>query len=435
MATDQNVHDEEGQTIGFCNYFDRGQPERLTVREVAMIRRMNEITDETGWHLKIFDDEHLQRWRSECDPMMNVHAWSWIITELRAKAREHDDSHPVLAFDVGYRVCKSDDVFDDSIAQNLRDYAYRTNGRRLQADDLVTHSLNPWLNPFIYDYTDILTHGEVVDLLDPMSSTGKGSPLLSPILDGASRSAYDGYSALSQLLPFEITFGQVSDERVRIVSYINDGDKILGSECYKAMEDIIAKAIQAWNLVLVRRTGPPDHAEGRERTPLRIRTYGFTTVPHWPLFATRLPFITGPEDSRWKEALDWTQAYVEQPDHPSRNPDLYCDWREEFEDLSDCHSGVDLLRSMSIKWKGMQHIEHPNPGVSFTYYDWLAGRTGKAIHSKTKYWHEEEAGPDDDDHEYYDVDLRSGGSPDHCSCNKYRPRLFESKVRRDRLAS
>ncbi|KAG8629751.1 hypothetical protein KVT40_001370 [Elsinoe batatas] len=275
----------------------RGQPERLTVREVAMTRNMNEITDETGWHLKIFDDQHLQRWRSECDPMINNYAWSWIITELQAKAREHDNSHSVLAFDVGHRVCKSDVIFDDSIVQSLRDYVCKTHGRRLSADDLVTHLLNPWSNPLIYGHTDVLSHCELVDLSDPMSSIARGSPIVSPTFNGTSRPAYDGYSALSQLLPFEVTFGEAPDQRVKIVSYINNGDDVLKSEGYTAMEHIIGNAVQAWNLVLLRRIGQPDRAKNCRSSQVQKTT----TLTSWSSVLSLL--TSSPSPSRNKIAL------------------------------------------------------------------------------------------------------------------------------------
>ncbi|KAF5015691.1 hypothetical protein F66182_12884, partial [Fusarium sp. NRRL 66182] len=61
----------------------------VTAREQAMVDLINKVTDKPGWHLKIFKDEFVDKWRDKAfktSSLMSEKAWSWCLSELRDKA-------------------------------------------------------------------------------------------------------------------------------------------------------------------------------------------------------------------------------------------------------------------------------------------------------------------------------------------------------------
>ena len=59
--------------------FDWAIENRVTARELAMLRVMNSITDRPGWETKIFDDEIAALWKAEAiasEELMSWRAWA-----------------------------------------------------------------------------------------------------------------------------------------------------------------------------------------------------------------------------------------------------------------------------------------------------------------------------------------------------------------------
>ncbi|MBE3043521.1 DUF4246 family protein, partial [Candidatus Bathyarchaeota archaeon] len=90
--------------------FDWALENRVTARELAMLRAMNSITDRPNWETEVFDDEVAASWGVEAAAkyrLMSPKAWAWCLVELRDKAREFALTGRVVAYDVGPSISKS----------------------------------------------------------------------------------------------------------------------------------------------------------------------------------------------------------------------------------------------------------------------------------------------------------------------------------------
>jgi len=78
---------------GFRHGITDFSADRLTMREVAMLRFMDAVTDKPDWNRKVFDDKINSKWREEAkgDRMMSENTFEWCITELREKAQEFEE--------------------------------------------------------------------------------------------------------------------------------------------------------------------------------------------------------------------------------------------------------------------------------------------------------------------------------------------------------
>lgn len=375
---------------------------------MAMIRAMNRITEEPDWQQHVFNEDFMRMQRSRCEALISDQTWQWCIAELQDKASIFEKTGLILAVDAGYRVCKS----PDRLAEELRT-AMIEGVRALRDMSPVTSEavateaqniIDPSLYPFIYERTPVLPEGEVVSFEHPCASCGKGHAISAPILDRIAASDHGSYhhsdqnawSKRFQWLPCEVQFTEDHGTAVRITSYINNLNPKHHADLYKTIETLIAESINAFNQVLVR--------ERQLSRPPRIRTYGYDYEPNPPAFAASLDKVTGEMDDRFQEAFAMTRRYLDIPD--DRSIDSDDSLTPEMEDISGCTTGSQLKVRVIRKWKRLRCAAHPEPGISFTYEDWQAGRTSKAIVEKRDYWGNGKVLTPDPDHEYHELKLQ-----------------------------
>ncbi|KAJ5934160.1 hypothetical protein N7466_003707 [Penicillium verhagenii] len=283
----------------------------VTARELAMTATMNNITDQPGWHVDVFNDQVVAQWRKEAvetSSLLSDKAWSWCLKELRDKAVYLRENQHIRVLEAGSCVCKSDTTTSHSLSTLFRSTTAplieqqqqeQENGDR-QSDQVVT-LVDPSLFPLVYGRTLVLSHGGQVDLQDVLRSykdttiapqhfdkrqdsaeleerdinkyghiPGRG---ISPI---HSCSEVYRWSSNYQCLPCEVEFLKDSGTEVQITSYINnlhpDHRKL-----YNAIEKLISMAIKPWNECLVQgRHGWDDENNLGQMgpVPLRIITFG-----------------------------------------------------------------------------------------------------------------------------------------------------------------
>lgn len=383
-----------------------------------MIKTMNRITDEPAWSQNIFDAQHLERWRQECEPLISAQSWEWCIQELRDKAYDMERSGIVLALDTGYRVCKTSSGVTESTRCDLVTQSLPLHERSRQSyglsSDQTRYIVDPSLYPFIYNHTGSLLRGGTVGMQQDLFSYANIESFPEPYIKNMrSSEAFDGVVSYShshgdvwskrfQWLPCEVEFTEDHGTQVSIKSYINNLEPDRHHALYKTIEKLISASIQPWNLVLVEQKYP--------RTPPRIRTYGYEFEPVYPEFALELDDDLDPTDPEFKKAYELTQEFLNEPepdDDDGEFEESDSSFEAEMYDMSDVLTGDQLKFRVGWKWRRMKRVAHPEPGISFTYHDWLVGKTGRAIVEKKRYWDDDmEDLPPDEDHVYRDFRIQ-----------------------------
>lgn len=110
--------------------FDWALENRVTARELAMLRVMNSITDKPGWETKIFDDEIVASWRagvvgSADEWLISPKAWNWCLRELRDEASGYARDGRVVVYAVGARISKSQPEIGRGAEDHSSEYSFQ----------------------------------------------------------------------------------------------------------------------------------------------------------------------------------------------------------------------------------------------------------------------------------------------------------------------
>ena len=400
------------------------QDPRLTVRELAMLGLMSRIMDQPDWSTTVFQEDVVTGWKAkakeEGKPMISDSVYDWCIAELRDKAAAYKKTGYVLALDSGSRVGQADGLVPGRLRHQLSSAAERLSPSAA-SDEYEKQLVDPMLYPLVYGRSAVLVDGGVVDLDDIFASCGKGTVAPEPTWKGEEsrdvlrvlkgdrrnldsdrvnasevRTAHT-WSRRFQRLPCEFQFrGGEGSPTGEITSYINGLHPSHYKDLYGCISSIISLAVPIWNDVLI--------LNGRDRSPVRIRTYGAEkrALPDW------MSSNIDAAGEEWRVEFpgleEKVKAYLALPDlGVPPNPEKY--WTVEDWDVGeDWESRMFLWDALCTKHKRLGRYLHPEPGVSFNYKDWKAGRTAKAKIPK-------EANGNfrpgvDKDHEYYTVSLQ-----------------------------
>jgi hypothetical protein len=423
----------------------------LTAKELAMLDLINTITERPNWHVRIFQQEEIARWREDAlssSSLINGPTWSWCLKELQDKAREFEKRGHMLVFNTGSGVCKSDTAISATTQAQIRDavdFLTKDVAERIQHHNArkspVLNLVDPSLFPLVYGRTKVLTGGQPCGMDQGFWSSrlqdGQIAPERPPF---AQEGAWEHlrldciWSTRFQWLPCEVEFnGPPESIDVRITSYINNLHPT-NRNMYSAIEAVLASSIKQWNEILIRakwteRPGHRTSCEPQPREPIRIRTYGVDWKMKFPEWAKKLPEQSKEDQlsaEQYDEMCAQVEEYLRQPEsedkvhwclvHTQKIPE---DWKTRW----------GLQRTALTKYARMFFFEHSDPGTAYSYEDWKSGRTGEAIIGpadqehwgrtfetgqfllshpwlKPHRWAFEPKGQKDDDHRFYTVALQ-----------------------------
>jgi hypothetical protein len=342
--------------------------QRMTAREMEMLRAINHITDQPGWHVAVMDDEDVERLRPHpfAAPLLSDAAWAWCIEELRDKAVRFRADRFTSVFDSGCCVVKSDVLVtrqilglfqahlqpliderraqsameDEQMAEADNSEDEKSEEEEEDDDDGEDHTgttvrlIDPGMYPLVYGKTRVLSEGGQVSRSSACEMIGKGEPAptqpwvnrpsveelwkKAPAVDSGWMDPIDSkpylYSHRAQWLPCEVSFRaeEASSTRVQITSYINNLHPVSHRHLYSAIEQAISKSIKPWNEVLVRREA--------YQKPLRIRTYGVEWQPAFPEWVWDLPAL---EEQRRVISTGWKSSEIVSLTAADLRPDLF----------------------------------------------------------------------------------------------------------------
>ncbi|KAH8812737.1 hypothetical protein F5884DRAFT_315906 [Xylogone sp. PMI_703] len=213
-----------------------------------MIRIMDTITDKPNWHIKVFDEEIVQRWTNEAlGPIFTKAMMDWVLAELQYKVKLFNETGIVISYNNG-GVVKSDTAVPEEIRGALKkavrpledtpekDYHPGSNEKVL---DLV----HPSLFPLVYGRTKFLTDG-VIGLDNFLARVGHGEVLHKE----DEESEPSPYSVKFQWLPCDVMLD--AENGCKINSYINNLHPVKHKELYELIKIVIDCAIPLWEYTL-----------------------------------------------------------------------------------------------------------------------------------------------------------------------------------------
>ncbi|KAI9722671.1 MAG: hypothetical protein M1812_001602 [Candelaria pacifica] len=238
----------------------------ITLREITMMRFIEQITDKPSWNTKVFDEAITGRWKEEALATEGMDISEQMVdscmAELKLKAKIFEATGGVSVIDGD--VCKSDNL----VSEDLR-VALETACKPLEdtpdiqkdwhpgSDNKVLDLVHPSLFPLVYGRSKALRKSTVsIDAC--VSRSGDGRTVSAPPKDETENYIVrykeleipNAWSSKYQWLPCDIEFGPEGEERVKLRSYINNLHPKDFSGLYDLIGQIISNAIPLWNLSL-----------------------------------------------------------------------------------------------------------------------------------------------------------------------------------------
>ncbi|KAL3472540.1 hypothetical protein BJX99DRAFT_214159 [Aspergillus californicus] len=246
-----NALDERDIQNGSCGHI-------YTIRELLMMRIMDEITDKPGWEKKVFNEEITTKWRKEiAESGQDVSELmiEYLLKELQWKAERYEQTGIVTAYDPG--VVKSDLAIPPALQHQLRDAVRPLEEVPEEAKDYhprsekrVVDLVHPSLFPLVYGRSKILPDS-LISVDDCFLRVGQGQVTeLQPETQGPYHREGDSnpYSRRFQWLPCNVAFN--ANGECKIASYINNLHPMEHREMYSVLEQILTRTIPLWNISL-----------------------------------------------------------------------------------------------------------------------------------------------------------------------------------------
>ncbi|GLI81293.1 hypothetical protein PoHVEF18_009669 [Penicillium ochrochloron] len=373
-------------------------PSPMTAREIEMLRLMNDLTDHPLWDRLVFDESTLQTWQKEAMarfPLISLKAWDWCVAELRDKVHQFQETGLVMVLNASSGVCKSDSSIPQTLTTEIQRIVTRAMEERVDeiewqpnTDQQVWSLLDPSLYPLITQRTRVLIEGGTVPLEQTLDAYGQGQVARPPERAQATSADANQFSETYQWLPCELTFcGPSGSTDVRITSYVNNLHPCRDLPFYKVLENVLSRAIDPWNQVLVRFSNlslQDSSALYDGRTPMRIRTFGVEWDNRYPQWAEDLPTTLEVDRSAYKyqQALALVKEYLTLPEYGLK----VNWWFNKTRDLpTDWETTLPLREVVNIKYSRMFQFRHSEPGTAYSFDDWKAGRTAKTIVHRENY--------------------------------------------------
>ncbi|KAJ5390862.1 uncharacterized protein N7496_001930 [Penicillium cataractarum] len=238
-----------------------------SLREIEMVRVMEDLTDIPEWWIKIQDPGFVEDWEKMAlngDADITPNMANWIIDELKFKAMIYETSQAVGLYNGD--MTKSDSNVPISLVERLSketkvlDYDdtelqfYYPGSWRKQRDLLAMA-----LYPVVYGKSRILTD-TTIGLDEALRFAGQGEVIPKPTETGITREDMTWrvkarsdiqvrpYSRNFQILPTDFQLGD--DDRWHISSYINNLHPIRHRNIYKLIEDAFNCMIPQFNMTM-----------------------------------------------------------------------------------------------------------------------------------------------------------------------------------------
>ncbi|KAF4500879.1 hypothetical protein FAGAP_2922 [Fusarium agapanthi] len=233
----------------------------LTIREVCMLKVIEDLTNKPEWWIKVNDDQIAAKWKKEAMEMpwgeyrvfgdFTQAMADACIKELRKKADIYQKTGLIPVMDYASAAIKSDnlvpkDLQDALIAavSPLENVPEEHKDWHPGSDGKVLDIVHPSLWPLVYGRSLILPEKRI-NLEEALSHCGKGAVV--PV-DNSDVSKWhpSAFSKRFQWLPCDV---DLTGGHPRIDSYINNLHPAKHAELYPVIEKFIEKSLPAWDII------------------------------------------------------------------------------------------------------------------------------------------------------------------------------------------
>ncbi|KAF7555998.1 hypothetical protein G7Z17_g1732 [Cylindrodendrum hubeiense] len=244
------------------------QAPTLTHREVWVLRFIETITNKVEWWNKVADPEIALKWKQEVVGMPGLERQGGFtekmadacLIELVKKAEIYEKTGLIPVMDYGAYAIKSDSLLDDDLRNALRtavaeleDVPESHKDWHPGSDGKVLDLVHPSLWPLVYGLSRIISD-KLITLDNCLEYCGAGSIIPDPDRPDISDSnlGYQDHSearAVSerfQWLPCDVN---LTGDKPRIESYINNLHPVQHANLYPIIERFIEKSLPAWDIV------------------------------------------------------------------------------------------------------------------------------------------------------------------------------------------
>ncbi|PHH66824.1 hypothetical protein CDD81_5956 [Ophiocordyceps australis] len=241
----------------------------LLIREVCMLKMIEDLTNKPDWWLKVHKADVAARWKSEAVAMdwlaYRAHAdftpnmAEACIQEMRKKALLYQQTGLIPVLDYSACVVKSDkllspDLVGDLMAavKPLEDVPQDAKDWHPGSDGKVLDLVHPSLWPLVYGRSRILPHGQL-SLDSCLQERDIGCDLPRPDPSELMTSVYwqgtliPSLSLKFQWLPCNVSID--AQGHAKIESYINNIHPVRHGHLYPIIQRFIDKSLPAWDLL------------------------------------------------------------------------------------------------------------------------------------------------------------------------------------------
>ncbi|KAH6962441.1 hypothetical protein BKA56DRAFT_498126 [Ilyonectria sp. MPI-CAGE-AT-0026] len=244
------------------------QAETLPHREVWVLRFIESITNKSEWWEKVSNPDIALKWKQDAVGMPGLERLGGFteemaeacLIELRRKAELYEKTGLIPVMDCETCVVKSDSLLDDDLRNALctavallEDVPESQKDWHPGSDGKVLNLVDPSLWPLVYGLSRILPDKRI-SLDNCLEYCGSGSIIPDPdrpdILvlsnDFGLATGDPVVSDCFQWLPFDVN---LTGDKPRIESYINNLHPVRHANLYPIIERFIEKSLPAWDVV------------------------------------------------------------------------------------------------------------------------------------------------------------------------------------------
>ncbi|WYZ40016.1 hypothetical protein EsH8_IV_000357 [Colletotrichum jinshuiense] len=251
------------------------QASTLTWAEAAILWFIDQITNKPDWHVKVFNNEIVSKWKAEVLavdwPAVGLQfayfdddMFEFSLGELRDKAELFKATGLIPVFDASAAVIKSDNAIPPEVKAELKrgvapleDVPEHEKDWHPGSDGKVLDLVHPSLWPLVYGVSRIVADKRV-PLKDIVNACGTGKVIPEPGMDTGDMPAWTNlwrydypyvqrlWSTKFQWLPCDV---EIEDGKPNIVSYINNLHPQHHAGLYATIEKVIEKALPMWDVV------------------------------------------------------------------------------------------------------------------------------------------------------------------------------------------
>ncbi|KAK1674631.1 hypothetical protein BDP55DRAFT_694680 [Colletotrichum godetiae] len=233
----------------------------MTWAEIAILWFVEKITNKPDWHVKVFNEEIVAKWKQEVMAVdwraagleyayFDEDLFKFALAELREKATLYEATGLTPVFDASSVVIKSDNAITPEVKEELRkgvaaleNVAENEKDWHPGSDGKVLDLVHPSLWPLVFGKSRIVSDKRIL-LKDTLAACGTGDVIAAPT--NATDSSRGLWSVKFQWLPCDI---DIEEGKPKIMSYINNLHPQHHAGLYTTIEKVLEKSLPMWDLI------------------------------------------------------------------------------------------------------------------------------------------------------------------------------------------